>query len=148
MEAVIKVDFKAKQVIEASNYTEEQVLGALELLRNFTAERINDKEKDITTALQVMDHDIEDMTDEQIEESAVPVLKRRRALRESRRDIKGLAALQKKIAAVVSVGTLTSLIKVTEEHISKGGSTDRFFEGTIKRKDRTNKILIRNSRAK
>lgn len=148
---IIRVDFGAKQVIEAPMYNEDQVYGAIAVLEGFLKDDLKQKELDINNALQIWDHDLEDMTDEELDKcDAVAALKRRRALRQNRRQIKSLQDLQYKVKKTITIGNINNVVNVTSQHSEKmeKGSCDAFFENSVARKSLENKTLLKNSRIK
>ena len=148
---IIKVDFSAKQVIESAAFTPEQVYNAIAVLQGFMNDDLKQKELDINNALQIMDHDLEDMTDEELDGcDGIAILKRRRTLRVQRRSIKELQGLQEKTKNNITIGNMTDLAKKTEQHEEKcsKGSADAFFSNSLARKALSNKTLLKNSRIK
>lgn len=148
---LIKVDFQAKQVVEAPTYTIDEVCNAIEILKNFLREDFRQKELDISNALQIMDHDLEDMSDAEINEiDAVAVLKRRRILRTNRRDIKNQEILQERIKKQLPTSLMNNIANSAEQFMTKveEGSSDKFYSNSINRSNLKNKVLLKNSRIK
>lgn len=148
---LIKIDFTAKQVIETSNYSVEEVHNALTVLKGFLQDDLKQKELDINNALQIMDHDLEDMSDEEINScDATAILKRRRSLRVNRRKIKEAQELQNKLKNIIVTSKIVDAEHMTGQHEDKcdRGSCDKFFNGSINRPSLKNKNLLKNSRIK
>lgn len=145
---IVNVDFGTKQIVEAPLYTMEQVEQAIAVLEGFITDNLIEKENNISNALQILLHDIEDATDEEIAADPLRTVQRIRSLRQKRRDIKNLKELQAKVKKNFTPGTVKDAIVKLEQHSEKveRGSSDEFYKNCLQRKTLTNKSLIRSSR--
>ncbi|MEG1519324.1 MAG: hypothetical protein RR358_05920 [Cetobacterium sp.] len=146
---IIKVDFNTKQVIEEPACSLEEVTNAIVTLKAFIDDNFRDKELSISSGLQVLMHDIEDASDEQLEEDSVNTLKRIRLLRKKRREIKNLSDLKKSILNIKTASSVITTLNCLVESKTKKyteGSTHTYYTNTLNRKAIKNKTLIKNSR--
>lgn len=146
---MIKVDFNTKQVIEEPTYSLEEVTNAIVTLKAFMDDNFRDKELSVSSALQVLIHDIEDASDEQLGENSVNTLKRIRLLRKKRREIKNLSDLKKSILNHKGMSAAITFINDLVENKTKKyekGSCDTYYNNTLDREGIKNKALIKNSR--
>lgn len=154
MQKVLSVNFEAKQVIEETKVTPEEVLYALNIMHTFLSEDYAEKESRTNTALQVWDHDLEDINlDDMDEREAMKALRKRKALKNSRRDLKMLSSLKELVCKNFSnpkqFKHVATQFGARLEKLNRG-SCDVYFSNLLKRKGfiSENHSLFKSARIK
>lgn len=146
MANITQVDFVNKRVRhfkEEPKISKKEVCDAIETLRAFIREDYNQKIEETGAAEQVLLHEIEDASDDILMENAEDIVMNIKDIRNTRREAKNNQVTKEHIEKKLSKIKVDNLYHALVGNPKKEGSSEKYFNGKLKRTDASKEYLER-----